>query len=514
MRKTITNSQSLAQENIILISLAAFLFFFHLFANAFTSYGIFRDEFYYLACTRHLAWGYVDHPPLSIFLLVLNRWLLGDALFALRLLPALAMALTVVFTGLMVRQMKGGSLAILIACLAVVLAPIFLAMGTYYSMNSFDILLWSVAAYLLLRIIRRPKPVYWISLGVVMGLGLLNKIGFLWFGAGLFFALLLTPLRSQLLTPWPYLAGILAFAIFSPFILWNVQHDFAHVAFMQNAVAYKYNSLSRVDFVLGQLLLPNPAALPVWLAGLYFFFFHPAGKTYRPLGIVFLTAFLILLINGHSKPEYLSAAYPMVFAGGAVLLAQMGRKWRWVTYVIIAGLAFTLALTPLTVPLLPVRTYIAYADALGISAPNTEGKAMAELPQFYADMFGWEALAQHVSAVYQSLPEAERAHTLVYTQNYGEAGALEYYSKSYLLPQIISGHNNYWLWGYGDHEWQTLIVVGGDREDHLQSFEQVEEVAIHQAPYAMPYENNLPVFVCRKIKRSTEEIWQDTKKFI
>lgn len=509
-------AKSLAKENVILISLAVFLFCFHLFANAFTSYGYFRDEFYYLACSKHLDWGYVDHPPLSIFLLAVTRWLIGDSLFAIRLIPALALSFTVVFTGLMVREMKGGPLAILVACLAVVMAPIFLAMGTFYSMNSFDILLWSIAAYLVTLIVNDQRPAHWIILGVVMGLGLLNKIGFLWFGAGLFLGLVFTPLRNQLLTPWPYLAGIIAFTIFSPFIIWNFQHDFAHLEFMHNAVNYKYNSLSRTDFIAGQLLLPSPAALPVWLLGLYYFFFHPTGKTYRALGIIFLTAFSILVINGHSKPEYLASAYPLLFAGGAILLEKVTaiRKWRWVSYTTIAALAITIILSPLVVPLLPVPTYIAYADALGISAPNTEGKEMAELPQFYADMFGWESMAANVSKVYMALPDEERSHTLVFTQNYGEAGALEHYGTKYPMPRVISGHNNYWLWGYGDHTLQTLIVVGGDKEDHMEAFEEVEQVAVHQTAYAMPYENNLPIFVCRKLKLPVQEVWKETKKYI
>lgn len=506
---------SLSKENMVLIGMAFFLFCFHVLTNAFTSYGYFRDEFYYLACSKRLDWGYVDQPPLSVFLLAITRWLIGDSLFAIRLIPALALSLTVVFTGLMVREMKGGALATFIACLAVVMTPIFLAMGAFYSMNSFDILLWSVAAYLVTRIIHDQKPAYWLILGLVMGLALLNKISFLWFGAGLFMGLLFTPLRKQLLTPWPYLAGVIAFVIFSPYIIWNLQHDLAHLEFMRNAVNYKYNSLTRMDFIAGQLLLPNPAALPLWLMGLYYFFFHPAGKTHRILGIIFMTTFAILLINGHSKPEYLAPAFTLVFAGGAVLVERISATRKWVSYAIIAALVISMVLLPLAKPLLLVPAYVAYADALGINTPNTEGKEMSELPQFYADMFGWESMAAHVSEVYMALPEEERSQAVVFTQNYGEAGALEHYSAQYPLPRIISGHNNYWLWGYGDHGLQTVIIIGGGTaEDHMETFGEVEQVAVHQADYAMPYESNLPIFVCRKLKHPVQEVWEETKSYI
>ncbi len=516
MEITIAPAKSFVRENIILMSLAGFLFFLHLFANAFTSYGYFRDELYYLACSQHLAWGYVDHPPLSVFILALVRTVLGDSLFVIRLVPALALAGTVVFTGLMVRQLRGGTLATLLACLAVMMAPIFLAMGTFYSMNSLDILLWSVAAYQLLRLLENPTPKRWIILGVIMGLGLLNKIGFLWFGAGLLVGLLATPLRKQWYTPWPYVAGGIAFLLFLPFVFWNAQHEWAHLEFMQNAVTYKYSGVSRSDFLMGQLLLPNPGALPLWLGGLYFYFLTATGKPYRILGLIFLTTLTILLINGHSKPEYLAPAYSLLFAGGGVLFEQIivAKRWRWLFYTMVISLSLVIGLLPMALPLLPVQTYIRYAAIVGFGPANTEGKEMAELPQFYADMFGWESMAENVSKVYLALPGEERRHTRVYAQNYGEAGALEHFSQQYPLPPVISGHNNYWIWGYGDPDIQTVIIIGGEREDHLKTFAQVEQVAVHQAEYAMPYENNLPIFVCRTLKRPIEEAWKDSKKFI
>ena len=305
-----------ASQNIVLVSLAGSVLLFHLLANGFTSYGYFRDELYYLACSKHLAWGYVDHPPLSVFVLAATRWLLGDSLFAIRLIPALALASTVIATGLMVQRMKGSTWAVVLAGLSVALAPIFLGMGSFYSMNSLDILFWSVVGYLVLRIIDAPTPRRWVVLGVVMGLALLNKVGFLWFGAGLLIGLLLTPLRVQMRTLWPYIAGSIAFAFFLPFVIWNIQHDYAHLEFMRNAVMNKYGGISRADFLKGVLLIMNPATLPISLAGLYYYLLNPHGRHYRILGVIFLTTLLILLVNGHSKAEYLAPAFPMLWAGG------------------------------------------------------------------------------------------------------------------------------------------------------------------------------------------------------
>lgn len=488
---------------------------FHLFANAFTPYGYFRDELYYLACSKHLAWGYVDHPPLSVFVLAVTRWLLGDSLFAIRLIPALALTGTVVFTGLMVQQMKGSTWAIVLAGLSVILAPIFLGMGTYYSMNSLDILLWSVTGYLVLRMIDDPAPRHWMVLGVVMGLALLNKVGFLWFGAGLLVGLLLTPLREQLRTPWPYVAGGIAVVLFLPFVVWNMQHNYAHLEFMRNAVLNKYGGISRADFLQGVVLIMNPATLPISLAGIYYYFLNTDGKRYRILGIIFLATLLILLVNGHSKSEYLAPAFPMLWVGGGVLIERIAtrRAWRWLPAATAIVLVPTLALAPLAVPLLPPATFVDYAAAIGLGVKNSESKEIAELPQFYADMFGWEELAAQVSEVYQSLPEAERTHAAVYTQNYGEAAALEHYRGAYALPLVVSGHNNYWLWGYGKQDPSVMIIVGGEAEDHRHSFEQVDSVAVHRAAYVMPYENNLPIFICRGLRASAAVIWSGTKHY-
>ncbi len=503
----------------IIISLASLTFIkllIHLGTNAFASYGIFRDELYYIACSNRLALGYVDQPPLSVYLLSLSRLVFGESLFAIRLFPAIAAALTVFLTGVLVRRLGGGKSAVILAALAVMLAPIQLGMNTVYSMNSFDILLWALLAYVVILIVEENKPEWWIMLGIILGLGLLNKIGMLWFGFGFFVALLLTKARRYLLTKWPWITGALAFLLFSPFIIWNVLHDFPHLEFIRNARMLKYAGISVKDFVLGQILLQNPAALPLWLAGLYFFFFHKDGKKFHILGIIYSVAFLILLMSGNSKPEYLSPAYPMLFAGGAVLFEGLfNRKyWRWLKFTAPGVIAVSgIFLAPLAIPVLPVKNFIEYSNFIGIGPSTYEGKELAQLPQFYADMFGWENLASSVAGVYHSLPAEKKSKTVIFARNYGEAGAIEYYRNQYDLPPVISPHNNYWLWGYGDDAAEVYILLGGEMDDHLKYFSQVEQAAVAKCEYCMPYENNLPVYVCRNKKISMSELWESLKHY-
>jgi hypothetical protein len=488
----------------------------HLGTNAFASYGIFRDELYYIACSKRLALGYVDQPPLSIYLLSLSRQIFGESLFALRLFPAFAAAFTVFFIGLLVRRIGGGKSAVILASLAVMLAPIQLAMNTVYSMNCFDILLWVLLAYTVVLIVEESNPKWWIVLGMLMGLGLLNKIGMLWFGFGFFLALLITRLRRYLSTIWPWIAGTLAFLIFSPFIIWNVQHDFAHLEFIRNARMFKYAGISAKDFVLGQILLQNPLALPLWLAGLYFFFVHNDGKRFRMLGIIYMAAFLILLVSGQSKPEYLSPAYPLLFAGGAVLFERLFRRkyLKWLKFAAPGVVALSgLLLAPLALPVLPVKTFIEYSGFIGMGPVTYEGKELAQLPQYFADMFGWENMASTVAKVYHSLPAEEKSRTIIFAENYGEAGAIEYYRKKHDLPTVISSHNNYWIWGYGDDAAEVYICLGGERDDYIDSFSQVVQGAVIRCEYCMPYENNLPVFVCRNKKVNISEVWESMKHY-
>jgi hypothetical protein len=500
----------------------SFLLFFallklaiHFIVNLKGGYGYFRDELYYLACSEHLDLGYVDQPPLSIYILGVSRFLFGDSIFALRLLPSIAGAATVYLTGILARELGGNRFAQGLACLAAVVSPVFLGMNSIYSMNSFDILFWTLSAWALVQLLKTESPTYWLLLGSVLGLGLLNKIGVLWLGFGIVMGLLLTDNRRWLRTRWPWIAGSLAFAVFIPYIVWNAQHNFAHLEFIRNATSQKYASLTRWDFIKGQFLLQNPFAAPVWFAGLWFLFFA-AEKRFRLLGWVYVAAFLVLVLNGHTKAEYFSPIYTVLFAAGAVILEQWfsapSRSWVKRPYILL--LLLSLVFAPLTIPILPVETYIRYADALGFSPTTPEGKQLDKLPQFYADMFGWQEKAAAVARVYLALPDSDRAKCAIFGDNYGRCGAIDFFGKQYGLPKSIGRHNNYWLWGPRQYNGELMIILGGDLEDKQKIFESVEVAGIAGCDYCIPYEKNLRVFVCRKLNVPLSEMWNRLKTYI
>src|SRR6185436_5906236 len=222
-------------------------------------------------------------PPFSLYLLKVSRLLLGDSLTAIRFIPAVAHAATLVLTAFIVKEMGGKLFAIFLACLAIFLSPIHIAMNSFYSMNAIDIFLWALAMLLILKIINTQKNIYWIMLGIVLGIGLLNKISVLFLGAGILVGFMLTQ-RKWFSSRWPYLAGILAFVLFLPYVFWNLTHDLAHLEFIHNASSGKYSGRNQMDFILEVLLELNPLSAPLWISGVLALFFYRPLRNYRLIG--------------------------------------------------------------------------------------------------------------------------------------------------------------------------------------------------------------------------------------
>ena len=498
---------------ILLISILNLLIY--ILTLYFTSYGIFRDELYYIACANRPAFGYVDHPPLSIWILAGWKFFLGDSLIVIRLLSAFVSSISIFILGLFTFRLGGGKSAVIISMITFMLAPIFLGMTTIYSMNVFDFFFWILAAYIFLQILESSNNKLWYALGIVIGLGLLNKTSMLWLGAGVFIGTFLTPLREDLKTKYPYIAAGIALLIFSPYVIWNLTHDFAHLEFMRNAAERKYGGLSPLSLILDMILIFNPLSVLIWVPGIIFYFFKKNSRIFRPLGYIWLTTFIILFINWHSKAEYLAPAFQILFAGGAVMIVKWNSRIGRLKYaLVIPVIVLSFILAPLARPLLPVQAFQDYQSAFSLGTSNNEGKELAGLPQFYADMFGWESLAKDVSKVYQSLPEDEKKRTVVYCSNYGEAAAIEYFKKKYQLPNVICPHNNYLYWWPEKSNATIVIILGGTAEQHLDALEECNLAAIHKSKYAMPYENNLNIFIGRGLKIPLEKIKRELKIFI
>jgi len=478
-------------------------------------YGYSRDEFYYLACGEHLDWGYVDHPPFIALVAFLLSKTLGTSLLAIRILPALVESALVVLTGLMARELGGSRFAQALAALAVALAPVFLFMGHVLSMNAFDYLFWALASVVLILILKYDRPKLWLAFGLIAGVGLMTKYSMGFMGAGLVVGLVFAAQWKHFTSKWLWLGGALALAIFLPHVLWEIRNGFPTREFIANATSGKIIPLSPFGFLKLVTLSANPITLPIWLAGLGYLLLARQARTFRVLGWMSLFVFG-LLIATRTKPYYTAPALPLLMAAGGVAIATLLDRCRllWPKAVVLAAVALGEGiLVPLFVPMLPVETYIGYAGFIGLDVPSAERHTIGKLPQHYADMFGWENLVANVARVYNSLPADERAKAAIYTTNYGRAGSIDLFGKRYGLPKSICGHNSYFLWGPRDYTGEVMIVVGGNPEELRQVFGEVTVAARVTNNYSMPYESDLPICICRRLKGSLKDLWPMTKSY-
>jgi hypothetical protein len=498
---------------VLVATIAVVKLLLHLYAGR--HYGYYIDELYYLACGDHLAWGYVDQPPLIALIAKISRTVFGDSLQSIRLFPALAGAAKVLLTGLIARELGGRRFAQGLAALAFLLASGFLATDSFLSMNSFEPLFWMGCAYLLIRIIRTGNQRLWLGFGVLAGIGLENKHSMLLFGFALIAGLLATPERRHLGGRWFWIGGLAAFLIFLPNLVWNMQHHFPFLELQENIRRSGRNvSLTPLAFFSQEVLAMLPLTAPIWLAGLWYCLFSQKGKPYRALGWAWLlTAGLILLLS--PRVYYLFPAFPMLLAAGAVEWeAWLARpRLRWVPWAYGAPMVLIGAvLAPLSVPVLPVETYIRYSQALHLEPPKIETFKLGPLPQLYADQFGWEEMAATVARFYNRLPPEVRARTAIFGENYGQAGAVDLFGPKYGLPKAISGHQTYYLWGPRDYTGESVIVMG-DRRARLDTLcVSVEDAGRVYDPYSMPYEH-FDVFYCRGLKRPLKELWPKLKSW-
>ena len=475
------------------------------------NYGYFRDELYYIAASERLGLGYVDFPPLVALVVAFARATLGDSLFALRLLPALAGAAVIVLAGLMARELGGGRVAQGLAALAVLVAPNFLVFGTFVSMDAFDQLFQVSAAYVLLLILKRDRPRLWLLFGLICGLGLLTKLTALFFGFAVLVGLLLTPARRHLLTPWPWLGGLFAFVFLLPYLFWQIFHGWPTLEFW-GEYGGKVDETSPAEFLLEQIVTMQPVALPLWFAGLGFLLFAREGRPYRALGWVYVVLFaLFAALN--SKFYFLAAAYPMLFAAGGVAVERFlgwRPRWRKVLPSYVAALVVSgVLVAPITVlPVLPVGTLARITGALGGEVGvAVETREVAQLPQNFADRFGWESMTASVARVYDRLPPEERSRACVLAGNYGQAGAIDFFGARHGLPKAISGHNSYYLWGAGSCSGEVVVSLGVPREQLEEVFASIERSGMVRCRYCMPDEDGLPVYVSRESKLPFDEAW-------
>jgi hypothetical protein len=488
-----------------LLALANFLI--HVLTN--DQYGFHRDELAMLDDARRLAWGYVAYPPVTPFITRLSLELFGPSLVSMRLVAALTTSLTMVLVGLMARELGGARLAQVVAALAAAVAPRVFHMGGRLDYATFDYLWWVVAAYLTIRLLKSEDLRWWLAIGAVIGLGMMTRYTMIVFVASLAGGVVLARARRYLTSPWLWGGVALSLLIFLPNMIWQGQHDFISLDLLRSIYSRDIAIGRSEGFLIEQFFVcTNPFTVPFWVAGLYFYFVTPAGTRYRLLGWLYVIA-LGVFLTAQGRSTYLTPAYPLLFAAGAVVWERWfrslsARKARFAQGLTWGALVASAALSSaLVLPVAPVNS-----DLWDVTSPMHNG---------FTGEIGWHELVDTVEEVYDTLPPDEKSHTAILAGDFGEAGTIDLYGPAHNLPPAISAINSYWLPDYGDPPPEILIVLGYQGHQlEGRFFNTCDLIGPATSRYGVKNEEPTAypgVFVCRDPRRSWTEMWQDLQRF-
>lgn len=404
-------------------------------------YGFHRDELYFLDAGQHLQGGYVDQPILTPLLARLSWSLFGVSLPGLRFWPALAAAATVVVGALLARELGGGRRAQLLAAVATATMPAVLGAGHLMGPTALDILAWAALALVVVRIGRTGDPRWWMAAGLVVGLGLANKHSVGFFVVAVVLGALLSGDGRLMWNRW-FLAGVAVTACFTgPDLWWQATHGWPTIAMTQSLNSENGGPAHIASWLGGQLIMVTLALVWLWVAGLIFLW-----RSGRPLGRALVWAygllFVFFAITTGSKIYYLAGAYVYLLAAGAVRI-EAWLDAKHLRRIFVSSALTTAVVLPLVLPVLP-------ATDIGWTY---------KINQEPAEAVGWPEVVHSVAAVWHSLPASQRVHAVIFTDNYGEAGAINELGRSSGLPPAVSGHNNEWFWGPGDPDATTVLAV-------------------------------------------------------
>ena len=486
-------------------------------------FGYYRDELYFIDCARHLAWGYVDQPPLA----PLAAWAaapFGYALWAIRFFPAILSGATVLVACAIARELRGGAFAQALTGITVMLGTAFLGLGYWLTTEFLSPAAWSALVYLALRLVRTRDQRLFLPMALVATAGMYAKYSIAAFALALAIGLILSG-RGRLLLSWWLAAGVaLAVALTLPTILWQIGHglpmlevvanDRINRHALANGVADESANLGlNAAYLLGaQVMYQNPLFAGIWVTGLVAAARDAAA---RFLPVAYAVAF-VLLVASVGRPYYLEGIYPALFAAGAAAIERaLAAKPAWTRAAVLGATAFAgLALAPLTMPLLPLQSYVRYEIAIGLSRPQPPDGAYHLVNPIYADQLGWNAMTRTVAAAYYALPARQRTQTAIFADRYAYAGAIDFYGRRYGLPPVISPNNSYYLWGTRGYSGASVLAVGATDYGLLRrSFGSVRQVAVYRNAYRWVLEGPLPIYLCTRPRASLAAMWPAVKYY-
>jgi hypothetical protein len=520
---TLPQTASLVTERtplraVLLLSglFAALTFLVHIVSSLWGSnlgYGFFRDELYFLVCGHHLAWGYVDQPPMVALQARLAEAIFGISPTGVRIFSFAAGSLAVALTGILAWQLGGRRNAQILAMMATLACPVLLGITNFLSMNAFEPCIWMGALLVVLRIAEgSASPRAWLFFGLLAGLGIENKHTIVFFLVALLFGLLLSPQRHILWSKGCAAGVALLLLLALPNFLWQWAHHFPTYEFL-NHVAHtdKNYKLSPIAFLYQQLKVVLIVSAPLWIGGLVWLAFARKARPWRFVAITYLL-FLAMMMAMHAKNYYLSPIYPVLFAAGAVALVQHSRRiWVPIVYTLFLVDVFCTATAPVVLTILPPDEYNSFTRLYGPQRVNFD-RFTGPMPQILSDRFGWPQMVQGFASRYNALPPEVRAHTTIFCDNYGEASAVNILGPAYGLPTAVSGHQNYFYWGWNNYTGESVLTLGKDAKDYTGTYAEVIDLGAFDAPWIMDHEHK-HYFWLRHRKRPFAVDWPELKNW-
>ncbi|WP_235914938.1 ArnT family glycosyltransferase [Flagellimonas ochracea] len=447
----------------------------------------------------------MEFPPLIGLIGKISYLVFDYSLLGMRLFPTLAGVGILVLCCLMAKELGGKSKAILLSGICILAFWPFFRNHTLFQPVAFDQFFWTLGFYYLIRFINSQDKKFLLFLGISLGLGLMNKYTILVWAFGIFIGLFFYQKGKLFKNKWLYVSACIALLIFLPNILWQAQNGFPILKHLEVLSQKQLSGIHPMEFALVQLYFPF--TLVISILGVIALLVGKNLKKYKVIGIATLVIFSTMWIL-NSKAYYFFAAYPVLFASGAVKIeALLSRKPSLIYIFGFILLIPSIYFIPEATPVLDIEKFVEYK---GLEEKN----GRIELTGDYADMFGWEEQVKLVDSVYQSLSLEEKNNCVLWAENYGEAGALKILGKKYDLPNPISRHGSFWIWGYGNKDADVWISLGNEKPSVEYVFEEMELVKIITHKYAIGEENGIPLYICRKPKIDIEKWWKDYEEHI